>query len=341
MAFFSRRSKAAADPQAPEAAHDDAVDQAPLEQADADSQAETTASVGISMTSFRGLGDTAPAAPVAPTNPAQRGLDQTVPGLSDNVLLRDTLTRYPVEPQTRDLLDLARQVLQGTLYLRVRGDAQSLIAEGKPLPLASVSLGDRRFAVAFSSGAALADSIRADGGTDTTAMGQPVLHVLRHVLDGDAAGLAIDPSSGPARAILPRELIERMLSAIDEDLTIKTLLADERTDATASAVVEAMTRVPLWVAVNRPNGSEGRIGVAESRSPDGTRHLEVFSHPLEVAAMDRQDTAAPLDGARIASALRADEGLAGVLLDPRGPWIRLSRDDLAPLLALPAPATRS
>ncbi len=327
MALFSRRSKDAAVPPAEPTPSAQAPAE-PLDEAAAEAVA-AAASVGISMTSFRGLGDaTAARAP------------QAAPGVRDNVLLRESLKRYPAEPEPRDLLDLARQVLQGNLYLRVKGDAQALIAEGKPLPLASVAFGDRRFAVAFSSGAALADSIRADGGIETTAMVQPVLVVLRHVLGSDAAGLAIDPSSGPARAILPRELIERMLAAMDENLTIKTLLAQERTDASAAAVVDAMTRVPLWVAVNRPTEGDGRVGVAESRSPEGERYLEVFSHPLEVAAMGRQDTAAPLDGARIASALRGDEGLSGVLLDPRGPWMRFSRDELAPLLALPAPAPR-
>lgn len=335
MALFSRRSKNA-EPEQPASAPD--VD-ASAQDAAAAAVADTSsaASVGISMSAFRGLGGTTPtdaAAPSIAAAQARRTPDETVPGLKDNVLLRDSLARYPEKPESSDLLDLARQVLQGHLFLRVRGDAQTLMSEGKPLPLASIEFGGNRFAVAFSSGKALADSIRADGDTATSAMGQPALLVLRNVLASDAAGLAIDPSSGPARAILPRELIERMLATLDEELTIKSLLAGERTDATTAAVVEAMTRVPLWVAVNRPAEGDGRVGVAEGRAADGSRFLEVYTHPLEVVAMGRGDTAAPLSGARIAGALRADEGLAGVIVDPRGPWMRLSREHLAPLLAL-------
>ena len=37
---------------------------------------------------------------------------------------------------------------------------------------------------------------------------------------------------------------------------------------------------------------------------------------------------------QLAAALRADAELGGVIVDPGGPWIRLSRADLAPLLAL-------
>lgn len=326
MALFSRRPKPA--PAAP--AVDPDVDEAP----DAASEAapEAAASVGISVSSFQGLGTARPAPQVVtPPPPAPRAQAETVPGLRDNVLLRESLAALPENPNPAQLLDLARQILQGHLFLRVKGDARTLLAEGKNLPLAVASIGDRRFALAYSSGAALTASIRADGDTQTSAMGQPAITVLRHVREGDLAGLIIDPASAPARAILPHALVERMLAAIDEKLAIKTLLAGERTDATPAAVVDAMSRAPLWVAVNNPDDG-GRVGVAEARSQDGSRFLEVYSHPLEVVAMGRGDRAAPLTAAQLAKTLRADAGISGVLVDPRGPWIRLSRDELAPVL---------
>jgi hypothetical protein len=43
-----------------------------------------------------------------------------------------------------------------------------------------------------------------------------------------------------------------------------------------------------------------------------------------------------MTAAQLAGALRVDEGIDGVIVDPGGPWIRLSRADLAPLLALSA-----
>ena len=112
---------------------------------------------------------------------------------------------------------------------------------------------------------------------------------------------------------------------------MKTLLAEQRTAETAAAVAEALTRVPLWVAVARPAGE--RPGSPKRAPPRVERYLEVYSHPLEVVVMGRSDQAAPLSAAQLAGALRSDEGLSGVLVDPRGPWIRLSREDLAPLLA--------
>ena len=110
------------------------------------------------------------------------------------------------------------------------------------------------------------------------------------------------------------------------------LPAAERTPETAAAVTEALTRVPLWVAVGRGEGD--RPGIAEARAADGSRLLEVYSHPLEVAAMRRADRAAPLTGAQLGVALRGNTELTGVLVDPGGPWIRLSREDLVPVIAL-------
>ncbi|TQJ29616.1 SseB family protein [Microbacterium sp. SLBN-146] len=336
MALFSRRPKKSdalptdVDPDEGRPGESEAVEAASVDTGDA------AASVGISMSSFQGLGVAATpvqALPAEDRRPAAERVVETVPGLRDNVLLREALGRLPEKPSPSELLDLARSVLQGHLFLRVKGDARALLADGKGLPLAVANIGDKTFALAYSSGAALNASIRSDGDTATSAVGQPSIAVLRHVLETSATGLIIDPASAPARAILPRALIERMLAAIDDTLTVKTLLAAERTDGTAASIADALTRVPVWLAVNTP--SEGaQPGIAQGRAADGSRFLEIYTHPLEVVAMGRDDRPAPVTSAQLAAALRQDEGLSGVIIDPRGPWIRLSRDDLAPVLAL-------
>jgi hypothetical protein len=319
-----------------------------------DPEEDAAASVGISVSAYQGLGAQAPAdapslpAPAEPPEGAQafaprrRTLGpavappstETVPGLRDNVVLREALAALPAPAGAADLLEVARQLLQGHLFLRVKGDARALLSEGKDLPLGVASVNGTQFVLAYSSGTALRQSIQADGQTDTSAMGQPVLAVVRYVLAGSYGGLIIDNSSAPARAVLPRELLQKLLDQADPSLEVKTLLAGERTDATASAVAEALTRVRFWVAVNR--SPEGRFGVAEARTQEGARLIELYSHPLEVASQQRGDQAAPMTGAQLARALRADAGIAGAIVDPGGPWIRLSRDDLAPLLALSA-----
>jgi hypothetical protein len=257
---------------------------------------------------------------------------ETVPGLRDNALLRAALGRVGDAPQSQALLDVARQLLQGHVFLRVKGDARTLLAEGKGLPLAVANAGERTFALVFSSGAALQASLKADGDTDTSAMGQPVLTVLRHVLGSSHDGIIIDPASAPSRAVLPKELLQRAVDQADPQLTVKTLLAAERTPEISAKVAEALTRVKLWVAVG--TAENGAPGLAEGRDASGARYLEIYSHPLEVAVMGRGDNAAPITAAQLSRALTSDEGITGVVVDPAGPWIRLTRDDLGPVLAL-------
>jgi hypothetical protein len=334
-----------------------AVDGADAAPPAADGEADAAASVSISVSSFGGLGVT-PAAtqPPAPQDPAESDQPmpsgprprlgtrewmrtapeqtETVPGLRDNVLLRAALGRVGDAPASQALLDVTRQLLQGHVFLRVKGDARTLLAEGKGLPLAVANAGERSFALVFSSGAALQASLKADGDTDTSAMGQPVLTVLRHVFASSYDGIIIDPASSPSRAVLPKELLQRAVDQADPNLTVKTLLAAERTPEVNGKVAEALTRVPLWVAVGTAEG--GVPGLAEGRDADGARYLEVYSHPLEVAVMGRGDNAAPITGAQLSRALRGDAAITGVVVDPAGPWIRLTRDELAPVLALTA-----
>ena len=321
----------------------------------ADPRADAAAGVSISVSSFGGLGVSPAPAQAAGAEGAAQGDEplppgprprlgtrewmrtapeqtETVPGLRDNALLRAALGRVGDAPASQALLDVARQLLQGHVFLRVKGDARTLLAEGKGLPLAVANAGDRTFALVFSSGAALQASLRADGDTDTSAMGQPVLIVLRHVLGSSHDGIIIDPASAPSRAVLPKELLQRAVDQADPQLTVKTLLAAERTPDISAKVAEALTRVPLWVAVG--TAENGAPGLAEGRDASGARYLEIYSHPLEVAVMGRGDNAAPITAAQLSRALTSDEGITGVVVDPAGPWIRLTRDELGPVLSL-------
>ncbi|MBN9190321.1 MAG: hypothetical protein BGO37_11935 [Cellulomonas sp. 73-92] len=337
MALFSRRPKPsdaapgtdAADTSDP-AGTAESEAAAPLTDAAADEAA--VPQVGISTSSFGGFGSTQVEAAPEPSGEAPPP-EESLPGLPDNVLLRDALAALDEDPDAAQIFNVARQLLQGNVYLRVKGDAQALLRAGEDLPLAVATRDDGQFVMLYSGGVALAEAVNADGDTQTSAMGQAIQTVLQYVLRGEFAGVVIDQSSAPASVVLPRALIGRAVEEMDPELTLKHLLAAPRTDATAAAVVEAMTTAPLWVAVNRAS-EEDAWGVAESHTPAGERILDVFSHPLEVVALGRGDQPTPFTAAQLAAALASDAGLSGVVLDPGGPWIRLTRAQLAPVLEL-------
>ncbi|WP_270352203.1 SseB family protein [Microbacterium testaceum] len=362
MALFSRRKNSDSDdasvsrPDSTIEPGEQPVDPSgPSDAAPAPAAAETTPTVGISMSSFRGVG-AGPDTPAAESTPGvsarpsarQPGAmeapeaPETVPGLRDNVLLGNALAEISGPAEPAQLLNVARQLLQGHVFLRVKGDARALLAEGKDLPLAVANNGDEQLVLAYSGGMALRASVEADGDRDTSAMGQPIMALLRHVLSGPYGGVVLNPAAADGRAVLPKALLERMMAEADPELRIKTALCETRTDETAGVVVDAIVAdAPMWIAVARTEEG-GPVGVAESRSAAGERFLEVFTHPLELLALGRGDQPLPIAKAQLAKALAVDAGLTGILIDPAGPWIRLTRDELAPVIALaedaPAPS---
>ena len=204
MALFSRRDKNPSTPDRNEA--DDAV-RAAEPTADADSAVpapeagsdaapaeEIVPQVNISVSTF---GKAAPApAPATPpgTRRTARGpaeapeQTESVPGLPDNVVVREALAALPEQLQPADVVALMRQLLQGHLFVRVRGDARALLAEGKDLTMAVSAMGEDRYLLAFTGGDALQASVSSDGDTQTSAMGQPALAIPRTVPPRRCAG---------------------------------------------------------------------------------------------------------------------------------------------------------
>ncbi|WP_243230617.1 SseB family protein [Microbacterium sp. CIAB417] len=349
------------------AAAADAVDETPEAAADVAPEAEAAApSVGISVQAFRGVGaDAGPevalpteqesarpaaapkppsSAPTTPAAPVKRSLPlaaalppeqtETVPGMKDNVLLREALAELAEGATNEQLLGVLRQALQGHLYLRVSGDAREQISEGKPLSIAVVRDEDRSFLLAFSNAASVRDSVqRETDPTATSAVAQPVTSVIQQVISGGFTGMILDNASGAHRAVFPTEVLQKALDQADENLTIKTLLAGPREADTAARVGEALAATKAWVAVNDGSGS-GQVGIAEAQTPDGKRFLQLFSHPLEVVALGRGDRPMPFAPEQLAKVLSTHPEMAGVLVDAAGPSIIVERDALAPVLVL-------
>lgn len=365
---------------APEAAEVETDGAGSVEARAEDTPAEPVPQVGISLSTYRGGGGEvgapttlpdapaptqagapgssfggpagAPAGPPAsavphlragtPAGPAEAPPPtETVPGLRDNVLLAQALARLDAPAKPEQLLDVMRQVLQNHLFLRIKGDARAMLAEGRELPLAVARRGDEAYVLVYSTGAALQAALAADKDSNTSAVGQPALTILKHVVAGTYAGVIIDGSSAPARAVLPRAVIEAAVNQADPELRIKTALAAPRTPETAAAVASALTAAPMFVAVNETGptaeGEAPRFGIAEARTSDGRRLIEIYSHPLEVIARGRGDRPMPFPPEQLGASLRDHETVAGVIVDAAGPWIILDRDDLAPVMALPAP----
>lgn len=271
--------------------------------------------------------------PLAPAAPPEQL--ETVPGLRDNALLRDALAALPEKPTGAQLIGVVRQLMQGHVFLRVQGNAREQLAEGSGrLSFGIARDGDRTYMLVFSSGKALHDAVRADGDSSTSAVGQPVGSILKHLIEQNFAGLIVDNNSAPHRAVLPREVLERALSQADPAMRLKAALAAPREADTPHRIAALLADgVPLWVAIGKAAEDSTQLGIAEARLANGTRLLQVYSHPLEVAAQGREERALPVSAAKIGQILRDHEAVGGVIIDPAGPLITLTREELAPVIA--------
>ncbi|QTV79312.1 hypothetical protein KAE78_09875 [Microbacterium sp. NIBRBAC000506063] len=70
------------------------------------------------------------------------------------------------------------------------------------------------------------------------------------------------------------------------------------------------------------------------KSPDGSRFLQLFSHPLEVVALGRGERPLPFTPEQLGKVLKSQLGLSGVLVDPAGPSAVVRREALTELIAL-------
>jgi len=271
--------------------------------------------------------------PLAPLDPPAQ--TETIPGMKDNVLLREALAQIEEGATHAQLLGVLRQALQGHLFLRVQGDAGEQLKEGRPLAIGIVNDGEDSYMLAFSSAAAVRDSVQLESDpASTSAVVQPVQAVFQQVADGPFAGLIIDNASAPHRVVFPTAVLKQALEQADPAFALKTILAAERQADSEARMGEALASARVWIAVNAPEGEDGQMGVAEAHMADGTRFLQVFSHPLEVIALGRGEQPMPFSGEQLGKVLAGHPELAGVLVDPAGPTMAVGRDALAPVLAL-------
>ncbi|WP_394278454.1 hypothetical protein [Microbacterium sp.] len=347
MALFSRRPKNQPDEPAetpidadPAVAdvHDEVSAAVAAEEADK-AEAEPVPHVSISMSTYGKPARPAnrPAAAPAsgltlPRVPAEApARTEGRKGMPDNTLLMAALAGLPEQPDNAAVLNVMRQALQGTLYLRILGDAREQLNAGEPLRLAISTIGDKKFLLAYTGAAGIQAGVGADPDTNTSILGQPAQAVLKNTVDAGYDGLILDHAGPGRRIVLTSALIIRTLEQADPDFTIKNLLSDTRSDATARYVVDALLTKRVYIAAGK-RGDGKSLGIAEARGADGTRHLQVFSHPLEVLALRRDDQPMPITVGQLGAALAGDPALTGLLVDAAGPWIRLDREQLAPIL---------
>lgn len=331
MALFSKRNAPDARSEAAEAAP--SVSDAET----APEPAEAVPHVPISVTTVSSAART-PDAPVsvaaAPAAPAD------APGLpaepDANVDLAQALKALAEGADERAMLHVLRQSIQGKLLLSTSLDGVS----EKDKAAGRVPLGVHRdpegavYLLAFTSRMELEKTRTAEG--PVTGVSVSAVWALRQA-DGEGyAGIVLNPADGTASAVVPKTLIARLLGDGRNNDLAKDALSQPREADALQRLVEALAAHGGFVAGRAEvdeDGNRKSVGIAETRLGD-RRMLEVFTAPIEIAALGRGDDAYPVTAAELAAALRSDEGITGIIVNPAAPWLDVDRAQLGPLLAV-------
>ncbi|SMQ72410.1 SseB protein N-terminal domain-containing protein [Plantibacter sp. VKM Ac-1784] len=328
MGLFSKRNASDARSAAVEA-----ETSAPEDEVDPPAEApETVPQVSISVTTVNAAART-PEAPVSV--PAAAPAPAPAPVEPDsNVDLAQALTALAEGGDERAMMHVLRQSIQGKLLLSTSLDGVS--EEDKAA--GRVPLGVHRdpegavYLLAFTSPRELEKTRTAEGPVSGVAV--DAVWALRQATGDGYAGIVLNPADGKASAVVPKTLIVRLFGDGRNNDPAKQALAQPREADALQRLVAALAAHGGFVAGRAEvdeDGNRKTVGIAETRLGE-RRLLEVFTSPIEIAALGRGDDAYPVTAAELAAALRSDEGITGIIVNPAAPWLDVDRAQLAPLL---------
>lgn len=331
MGLFSKRN--ASDARSAAAAEADAS----VPEGEAIPAAETpevVPQVSISVTTVNQAART-PEAPVSvPSAPAPPQAPAAPVEPDSNVDLAQALTALAEGGDERAMMHVLRQSIQGKLLLSTSLDGVS----DEDKAAGRIPLGVHRdaegavFLLAFTSSRELEKTRTADG--PVTGVAVDAVWALRQASGEGYAGIVLNPADGKASAVVPKTLIVRLFGDGRNNDLAKQALAQPREPDALQQLVAALAAHGGFVAGRAEvdeDGNRKTVGIAETRLGE-RRLLEVFTSPIEIAALGRGDDAYPVTAAELAAALRSDEGITGIIVNPAAPWLDVDRAQLAPLL---------
>ncbi len=263
----------------------------------------------------------------------------------DNAPLRDAVAAFAAAPQQDTYLDVVRTCLQGTLLLDSTGSDRPVqlegggygYAPGAVLQFAGGTGPDgTRALFAFTSQEQVV-RMHADAPSDVQSFVQQATAVLELVASDESYGwLYIDPA-GPTCAIARRDVDFALRGDRNDAVKAALTLADE--SERRAAVLDALKQDgPLLLAIDAGSVPEGGVAdggpvrIRTSQGPSGETVLLAFTSGPEVSARNVDDAFATRPANEVVrNAL--DPAYAGLVINPSGPWIALSRDELESVAA--------
>lgn len=263
-----------------------------------------------------------------------------MPQLVDNVPLRAAVARFAADPNQATYWEVLRNTLQGDILLDLTGSSITMtedgssIAEGSTLAFQGGTGPDGGTALFAFTRQEEVGKMHPDAPDDVKTLAQQAAATLEFANSEGYAWLFID-AAGPTCALQLSDV--QFVLRTNRNDAVKEATAFPAGIARTSAVMDALAAGgQLLYGVNeRPDGS---VEVRTSTNPAGAPVAMAFTSAVEVVARGATDAWTAIDISRIISDALADP-FAGLLINPGGPWVVLSPDELrAVQKRLPAPA---
>jgi hypothetical protein len=268
-----------------------------------------------------------------------------------NTDVATALARWADEKNARTFYDVLRRCARGELLYDATGAEPQVeggtLAAGSTFGLRTHVMDDgSRYLLVFTSDAEIARAHPV--GTRTASIVQPALAAVRFGVTGGFAGVILDAGAGPASCIVSAEEIRRGLPedpGVAEEL--KEALAGPSLPGRRAATLDVLARTgSVYIPVEHvaPDGSPARPGqpsaprVTTAAGPGGRTLAAVFTSPAEVWAWLPSAEAYPTTVGHVVRATLADPARDGLIVNPVGPPLIVTRPELEALTArLPAP----
>lgn len=251
--------------------------------------------------------------------------------LVDNDRVRRAVAAFSADPKQETMLDVLRASMTGELLLDVTGSELD-ISGGRLHAGSTLRINQRlgpdgqRALLAFTSNAEIA-RIHPDGARYQS-IAQPAAAVLELARRQGAAWLYIDPAEKTA-ALSAADIDFALRHPRNDRLSAAIAAVDAGTGSRAEVITALVAEGPLLLAGQRAEGQGGDEPpqLRVTRRDDGTTALLAFTSAPEVAARDLRDGIVATTTTHVLEQLQRGP-FASIVLNPAGPWIELSREEL-------------
>jgi hypothetical protein len=247
-----------------------------------------------------------------------------------NDLVVAALTRWATEKTASTFYDVLRQCSQGELLFDITQShfelADGRIGQGGTIALGTHEYNGKNYLLIYSSNEEISRRYA----------NQPYRSLVQNAIDALSLasrppydGAILNAAAGDGSCIIEATEIGRGLPENGVNTDLKEAVSRQDTGAALVACESnPLVYIPSITHVDEA-GTVTEISVPTALAPDGTHYAMLFTSPAEAWAKDSRYEARPTGISNVLRVLRDSPEQAGIVINPSGPALAFSRDELA------------